>query len=273
VGTPFNGQVHLSNDMSPKTDQQKAAITDVPYRSAVGALMYLCVATRPDIACAVFTCARFLNNPGEGHWEAVKRIFRYLQGTTDRALVYNCGSGQRSTGLTGFSDSDWAQERDQRRSTTGYVFYLHGCAVSWVSRLQHTIAHSSTEAEYMAASDAVRETIWLRNLLKEVTLVQSSSASTIKVTQDLQGEPLYQKDVVVRLGVDNQGAINLANNPVHHNRSKHIDIKHHAIRQRIAERVVHLTYVNTKMNDADIFTKTTLSVEDFRRQSTKIMGN
>ena len=114
--------------MSPRNPEEKELMQNIPYRSAIGALMYLTVATRPDIACAVATCARYMTNPGQDHWIAVKRIFRYLQGATTLGLVFDCS--KRCDILECFSDSDWAADQDGRRSTTGYVIYLDGCAIS-----------------------------------------------------------------------------------------------------------------------------------------------
>jgi hypothetical protein len=125
----------------------------VPYSSAVGSLMYAMVCTRPDIAHAVGVVRRYMNNPCKEHWEAVKWILRYLRGTTTHALCF----GGSDTFLQGYVDLDMAGDKDNRRSTTGYVFTIGGTTVSWISKLQKVVSLSTTEAEYVAATEASKE--------------------------------------------------------------------------------------------------------------------
>ena len=150
-----------------------------------------------------------MQNPGKPHWEAVKHILRYLQGTESQGI--RLGGTHRP--LHAFVDANWANDLDTRRSCTGYIFFLNDGPIFWHSKLQSTIAQSSTEAEYMALTSGANEASWLRNLLQSLGHIQS--------------EP------TVLLG-DNQGSIKLAHNPQHHARTKHIDVRHHDIRELVA---------------------------------------
>ncbi|KAH9311145.1 hypothetical protein KI387_026180, partial [Taxus chinensis] len=164
VGTPLAGHFKLSKEQCPKTEQERNQMSKVPYSSAVGSLMYAMVCTRPDIAHAVGAVSRFMSDPGKEHWQAVKWILRYLRGTMGTVLCY---SGSNTT-LRGYVDSDMAGDVDSRRSTTGYIYTVGGTAVSWISRLQKLVALSTTEAEYVAATEASKEMIWLQQLLEEL---------------------------------------------------------------------------------------------------------
>jgi hypothetical protein len=126
--------------------------------------MYAIVCTRPDIAHAVGFVSRYMNNPGKEHWEAVKWILRYLRGTTTHALYF----GGSNTILQGYLDSDMASDKDSRRSTTGYVFTMRGTIVSWISKLQKVVAFSTKEAEYVVATKASKEMIWLQRFMEEL---------------------------------------------------------------------------------------------------------
>src|SRR5271167_4009163 len=164
VKVPISIGVRLSAEQCPKTQEEEEDMSRVPYASAVGSLMYAMVCTRPDIAHAVGVLSRFMSKPGKEHWDAVKRVFRYLRGTSDYSLCYHCKSSgaPHSVCIHGFVDSDWAGDIDKRRSTSGYVFTMFGGAISWMSKRQPVVALSTTEAEYMAATHACKESIWLR---------------------------------------------------------------------------------------------------------------
>jgi hypothetical protein len=136
----------------------------IRYQQAVGSLMYAMMGTRPDIAFAVSVVSRFASNPDQSHWLAVQQIFRYLRGTIDYELVY---SGSLSS-LVGYTDSDWAGDTDTRRSTSGYIFNLGSGAITWSSKRQPTISLSICEAEYIRQTQATKEAVWLRNLLREL---------------------------------------------------------------------------------------------------------
>ena len=143
---PLDPNTSLTKTQSPSTLADITKMKNIPYREAVGSLMYASMGTRPDITFAVSTVAQFLENPGAMHWEAVKRIFRYLKGTRNLRLVY----GNENQDLQGFVDADGASQ-DHRRAITGWVFMVDGGAVSWSSKKQEIITLSTTEAEYVAA--------------------------------------------------------------------------------------------------------------------------
>ena len=242
VSTPLPAYLKLSKDDCPKSVEDKAAMAKVPYASACGSLMYAMVATRPDIAYAVGVVSRYMSNPGKKHWDAVKSILRYLSGTADRQLCY--GRGELS--IQGYVDSDYAGCVDTRRSTTGWIYTFAGAAISWRSKLQDCTSVSTTEAEYVAASEACKEAIWLARLVGDLG---------IKVQLPL-------------LHCDSQSAIALAKNPVFHARTKHIDVRHHFVRECLAEKRIDLEKIHTTANTADALTKS-LSSERFQccRQS------
>lgn len=231
ISSPMDPGLKLSRDQCPSTPEERAAMVNVPYRALVGSLNYVAVGTRPDISYAVQQLAQFLDSYGPVHWEAAKRVVRYLRGT--RTLSLRLG-GPRVAHLVGFSDSDWARCVDTRRSVGGYCFSLGSGVISWCARKQPTVSDSSTEAEYIAAAEAAKEAVWLRSLLEFVDLRQPKAS------------PLL---------LDNSGAIVLSGDPSFHARSKHIEIKHHILREYTAAGKLDVRYVNTKDNIADIFTK------------------
>ncbi|KAK8914337.1 hypothetical protein KSP39_PZI023872 [Platanthera zijinensis] len=233
VGAPMPVGEKLSAEMCPKTHEDIEDMAKVPYASAVGSLMYAMVCTRPDIAQAVGVLSRYMAKPGKEHWSAVKRVFRYLRGTSDYSICYEGAETGRVLDVVGHVDSDWGGDLDSRRSTSGYVFTLFGGAISWMSRRQGVVALSSTEAEYMALTHASKEAIWLRRLCWELGFEQGP----------------------VKIWCDSQGAIQLAKNPAFHARTKHIDIQYHFIREKVEKQVVQLEKVDTKVNSSDFLTK------------------
>lgn len=205
------------------------------YQSIVGALMYASISTRPDISHAVNMISRYLGNPGEKHLTAAKRILRYLKGSINIGLTFNGNESNDQISITAYADADWAGDIDERKSTTGYVIMIGGCPVSWVSKKQSTISLSSAEAEYMAISSTVQEIKWIRQLLNELYIC-------------------YQHEATI-LNVDNQAAIAISENDVHHARTKHIDIRHHFVRESIKNKEIQIKWVSTQDQLADIFTK------------------
>jgi hypothetical protein len=205
---------------------------DHEYMQLVGSLLYAANATRPDIAYAVHSLSRHMQAVGEEHRLAGKRVLKYLIGAKDLGIKY--GARSQDGMLVGYCDADWGGDRDTRKSTTAYVFMVAGGAVSWASRLQTCTAQSSTEAEYIAASEAAKEAVYLRRLLEGLGYGQSSATK------------LYE---------DNQGCIKLAKNPVFQNRTKHIDLRIHFIREKVESGEIELVYVPTKDQIADIMTK------------------
>ncbi|KAM1224199.1 hypothetical protein ACFX2G_044088 [Malus domestica] len=208
------------------------------YKSLVGSLRYLTI-TRPDIVYGVGLMSRYMETPRESHWLAAKRILRYIRGTLNYGLFYNFGEDEK---LFGYSDSDWGGDQDERKSTSGYVFFLGSTVFSWTSKKQSIVALSSCEAEYVAVASTVCEAIWLRNILKSMC------------------HPQVESTVI---HVDNMSAIKLAKNPVQHGRSKHIDTRFHFLRDHVKQKTIELVYCHTKEQVADIFTKP-LPVESFR---------
>ncbi|KAJ9525751.1 hypothetical protein QJQ45_003431 [Haematococcus lacustris] len=204
------------------------------YSALVGSLLYLTCCTRPDIAFAVGALARHMSAPTKQHWAAACSVLCYLKGSADQGLLFGGVSG-----LQGFSDADYAGDKDTARSTTGYIFTLNGGAISWSSRLQPTVAMSTAEAEYMAASSAAKEALWLRKLMRDLQLDASC----------------------VHLGCDNQAAIQLLHNPMATSRAKHIDVHHHFVRERISRGEVAFHYCHTSSMLADILTKPLAAVQ------------
>jgi hypothetical protein len=235
VSTPLTVKDRLSNTQSPTTSDEKAAYAEyakgLNYLECLGGVLYA-TQTRPDIQHAVGVCAQFGANPGKPHMEALKRVLCYLKGTAHFGLTL--GGKNDGVDLIGWTDSDWAQDLDTRRSLGGFVFDIAGGAVSWSSKKQPTVALSTAEAEYMAASNATKEAIWLRVLLEDLGFPQTK-ATTIHA--------------------DNQGCIALSRNPVAHSRAKHINIRHHFIRERVANSEIDFHFCTTKDMLADIFTK------------------
>ncbi|KAK9051372.1 hypothetical protein SSX86_027999 [Deinandra increscens subsp. villosa] len=204
----------------------------VPYAQAVGSLMYLMVCTRPDISYGVSVVSRYLSRPGRAHWLAVKWILRYLSGTQQVGIKFGSGFVGLDR-IQGYVDSDYAKDLDKYRSVTGYAFLVYGNLVSWKATLQPVVALSSTEAEYMALTEAIKEGLWLTGFVQELGL--------------------HVQDT--KICCDNQGAIALAKNSVFHERTKHINVRFHFIRDIVNEGKVVLEYVNTQENCSDVFTK------------------
>ena len=229
-----------------KATESETLVDERLYRSLVGSLLYIAKQTRPDIVWIVNVLSRFMDKPSNTHWLAGKRVLRYLQATKSLKLVYPRDNDFQ---LHGESDVDWSEDHDDRRSTTGYFFKLgfSGGAVSWqTKKKQQTVALSSCEAEYQGLAAAVEEATFLRSILCEMG---------------------YQQRQATRIGEDNQSCIKLANNPVMHKRSKHIDTKYHFIREKVEDNAVELVYTPTDQLAADLLTKALpqVKVEQHRR--------
>ena len=201
------------------------------YQSAIGSLNYAAIATRPDISFAVGMLSQFMQNPTQNHWIAVKRILRYIKGTLSFGLKF---THTEDFNLHGYSDSDWAGCTSSRKSTSGQLFRLGDCTISWRSKKQSIIALSSTEAEYVALCSAAQETTWLRRMLHGIRMQQVTPTT------------VYE---------DNQGCTALARNPKDHPRTKHIEVKYHFIRDMIARKRMDVIYCPTGEMVADTLTK------------------
>lgn len=227
LSVPLDPHVNLFDVELTAKDHSEMATR--PYARLIGSLMYAAIGTRPDVAFTVSLLARFMSDPAPVHWDAAKRVLRYLKGTRDLRLTFS-GSDE---GLIGFTDADWCS-LPHRHSISGYVFTFSGGAVSWRSRKQPIISLSSTEAEYVAASEAGRELLWLRYLIGELT------------------HPL-QKATPLRC--DNQSAIAIVDSGLLHARTKHIDIRFRFIQYVQDSGAASITYIPTGDMIADILTK------------------
>ncbi|CAN1339431.1 Retrovirus-related Pol polyprotein from transposon TNT 1-94 [Linum perenne] len=221
--TPMATTTKLSSDESSETTDP------THFRALIGSLLYL-TASRPDILFAVCLCARFQANPRTSHLTALKRVLRYLLSTKDYGLWY---PSLDSFDLVGYSDSDFAGSSFDRKSTTGVCQFLGPCLVSWSSKKQGSVALSTAEAEYVAAGSCSTQILWIRSQLTDYGL-------------SLQTTPLL---------CDNASAVNIAKNPVHHSRTKHIDIKFHFLRELVSQGAIDIQFIPTHFQLADIFTK------------------
>ncbi|KAJ9547641.1 hypothetical protein OSB04_020184 [Centaurea solstitialis] len=237
---PMQHGIVLSKTQCPVSSQDQDKMKLVPYASAIGSIMYAMLCTRPDVAYSVSVTSRYQQNPGEPHWVAVKNILKYLRRTKDMFLVF--GGSEDEISVNGYSDASFQTDRDDFRSQSGYVFTLNGGAISWKSSKQDTIADSTTEAEYIAASDAAKEAVWLRNFLSDLRVVASVS------------RPI---DILC----DNSGAVAQAKEPREHHKSRHVLRKYHLIREIIGRRDVRIYKIPTEENVADPLTKSLARVK------------
>jgi hypothetical protein len=210
-------------------DEHGVSVDQSLYRSMIGSLLYL-TASRPDISFAVGVCARYQAEPKMSHLNQVKRILKYVSGTSDYGILYSHGEDTR---LLGYCDADWAGSADDRKSTSGGCFFLGSNLISWFSKKQNCVSLSTAEAEYIAAGSSCSQLLWMKQML---------------------GEYNVQQDVLT-LYCDNLSAINISKNPIQHSRTKHIDIRHHFIRDLVEDNIVTLEHVATENQLADIFTK------------------
>ena len=190
------------------------------YKSIVGSLMYL-TATRPDIMFAVSLISRFMERPKEAHWKAAKRILRYVKGTKRFGILYTFSE---SSDLVGYTDSDWDGSVDDQKSTSGYLFHMGSGAISWASKKQPIVAFSTAEAEYVVATAAACQAVWMRRLL--ISLCQEQATTTV-------------------IFCDNSSAIALSKNSVFHKRTKHIDTRFHYIRELLSNGEISLQHCRT----------------------------
>jgi hypothetical protein len=226
-----------------------------PYRELIGALSFLAREGRPDIEYAVNVLARF-NNIGsfsEFHVKAVKRVLRYLRQTLDYSLLITAGESDQMV-FKAQSDSDWGSDYSTKRSTSGFIIKLGGSVILWKSRRQTSLAHSSTDGEYMAATSTAKEIIYLRGLLVEMT-------STPTLTPKLSPSTIY---------VDNTAVLALVTG-ARNKRTKHIAIRMQALADWVATGQIHLVHVSTVDNHADILTKSSITIERFKAHVLAIM--
>ncbi|GJX06244.1 putative RNA-directed DNA polymerase [Tanacetum coccineum] len=235
VPSPITTTANLHLDDSPLFDDP------VKYRQLVGALQYVTL-SRPDITYAVNKVFQFMHSPTTNHWSVVKRILRYLRGTSDYGLLIKHNSGSvlhaytdsHDSSLSAFSDADWAGCPDDCRSTGGYAIYLENNLISWSARKQRTVSRSSTESEYKALADTVAKLTWIEALLRELKVPMTC---------------------VLVLWCDNLGATYLSANPIFHARTKHVEVDFHFVREKVAARKLSVQFITTHDQIADIFTK------------------
>ncbi|KAE8258495.1 hypothetical protein A4X13_0g1659 [Tilletia indica] len=233
--TPMAAKTNLRKavDGEPRADKSK-------YQALIGSMAYFGQGTRGDFAYYVSVLGKFCDDPSEEHWIAAKHGLRYLRGTSGARLVFG---GAEDLEVRGYVDADWAADRDDRKSMSGYVFTVGGGAVAWGARKQGAVALSTAEAEYIAAGVAGREAVMLKGAL--------TAAGQLVGT--------------IKIHCDNQAAIQLVKNPgSHHNRSKHIDIVHHWIRDQTQQGAFAFEYIPTDLNPADAFTKALGSVKHYQ---------
>jgi hypothetical protein len=200
VSTPLASHFKLTKEMCPKTHEEIEYMYRVPYSSAVGSLMYEMFCTRPVIAHVVGVVRRYMNNPGKEHWEKVKWIVRYLRGTSTHALCFDSSS----IFLQGYVDSYMEGYKDIRMNTTWYVFTVGGTTLTWISKLKKVVSLSTIEAEYVAATEASKEMIWLQRSMEE----------------------LRNKKENNMLYCDSESAIHLAMKKTFHSNTKNIHIRY-----------------------------------------------
>jgi hypothetical protein len=211
-------------------DDQGPSVDATLFKRLVGSLMYL-TSTRPDIMFGVSLISRFMDKPKESHWRARKRILRYIAGTKNFGILYTFSDDCK---LIGYTDSDWGGSMDDRKSTFGYIFHLGSGAVSWASKKQPIVTLSSAEAEYVAATSASCQAVWLRRVLSDLG---------------------HHQEEPTKIYYDNNSAIALSKNHVFHKRSKHIDTRYHFIRELVSNGNIYLQFCRSNEQVADIFTK------------------
>ena len=222
VSTPMVPGKKLSTAQCPKTPEEIRAMENIPYINTVGSLLYLSLMTCPDIAYATSVLARFNSNPGMEHWKAVKHLLRYLKGTIDLKLTFGPDSSMGDHHFITYCDADHKGNKDNGKSTSGYMVKLGSGVVCWSSKLQSIVALSTTEAEYVAAVAAGKEICWIKNLLAEMG---------------------YPSATPSKLYIDNQSALQVAKNPEHHGRMKHLDLCYYWLRNQVAQKEIQPIYL------------------------------
>ncbi|XP_035545683.1 secreted RxLR effector protein 161-like [Juglans regia] len=205
ISTPIGQHSKLSVTQAPETEEDKEFMQKIPYASMVGSIMYAMVCSRPHLTYAVSLVSRFMSNPRKPHWHAIKWVFQYLSGS--RSLGVKFGKNvKRGSELEGFVDSDYVGNIDTRKSLTGFVFTTFGGAISWKANLQPVVALSTTEAEYIAMTEAIKEAIWLKGISHELGMyegnitVHCDNQSTIHLAKNQrEKEPWYETDVRILL--------------------------------------------------------------------------
>ena len=222
-------RIPMQTNWKMDLDEEGTSVNPTEYRGLIGSLLYL-TANRPDITFAVGVCARFQSNPKKSHLEAAKKIIKYLKGTVNIGLWYPRDDNLE---LSGYSDADYGGCRIDRKSTSGTCQFLGNKLISWFSKKQNSVATSTTEAEYMDAGSCCAQILWLRQQLRDYNIIANEV-------------PIY---------CDNNNAITITQNPVLHTRCKHVDIRHHFIRDHVEKKDIRMEKIHTDKQRADILTK------------------
>jgi hypothetical protein len=234
--TPFKNTLHTVKLWNKETH--------APYRSAIGALLYLSNGTRPDIAFVVSMLARYVDKPTQEAWECVKHVFRYLKGTKNFCLKYSSKNSKDYVHeITAYSDSDWAGDKITRRSTSGSLIFHNGNLVDWTSKLQKCVSLSSCEAEIIAMSHTAQDIIWIKRVVSDL---QNSKAQ--------ESYSFLETPVIY---ADNQSALKVARDPQHFGRMKHVELRDLFVREKVNDGTLLVEYVPSKENLADLLTKAT----------------
>ena len=222
------------------SDDEVEEAKHLEFPKIAGSVLYLSTITRPDTSYAAGVVARYISRWSSSHVKAAKHLLRYLRGTTDLCLTFDADTCQ--TLFAGFADADWGGCQDTHRSTSGYIFKTFGGLTSWRARRQPTVSLSIAEAEYLSSADVAKQAKWLRTLLEDLGFPQETART---------------------ISDDNMGAILLSKNPVHHpvhhDRSKHISLRHHFLRDQVNDNVIKLEHVPSREDQADLFTKSLLA--------------
>ena len=222
----------------PSIEVERSYMNSISYANVIGSLMYAMVCTKPDITYAVSLVSRYMAKSGKAHWQTLRWIQRYINGSMNRVLVYGGALGEDSKAvIEGYVNSDYAGCMDSRKSISGYVFTLFGTTISWKATLQKVVALSIIEVEYIALTEAMKKALWLEGFAKELKI---------------QGE-------VITIKCDSQREIHLSKNSAYHERTKHIDVRLNFVRGVIEHGEVQVLKVSIDHNDADMITKTLTS--------------
>ena len=253
VDTPVAaGFVFTKDDCpGPQPETRERAESVTRFRSLLASVIYLCAWTRPDLAFFQSKLSKFMQNPGEKHFEALKRGLRYLKGTAHYGLVYSFAGRPAKTGVYGYYDASFADDIDTRRSTMAYTFFLDGCPISWRSKLHTYVTTSTNHSEYCAAAKAAREAKYF-----EKVFLSLNFSDAVKP---------------IDLFSDSAGAIAMSMNPVHREASKHIALADHYVREQVASKTITITHVPTSAMIADLLTKPLAKIM-FRKHASHLIA-
>jgi hypothetical protein len=220
--------------LQPLTEDEEA-FDKGTYQSLLGSLLYISLLTRPDISYAIGQLAKYASNPSQAHWKTMKRLCRYLQGTKTYGLVYNVGNNTSDQiTIETFTYSDWAGDQETGKSTSGNLIKVNDNIITWKSTKQTCIAQSTLEADYVAGSTGAKTTLWIKNILDELET---------------------NLDLLLKMNIDNMGTIDFSKNGRSSARSKHINLQVHFLRSLHEDGTIELRHVDSKNQEADIFTK------------------